>query len=64
MDRHAKPRRRVREGGRDIVAVADVGNGPAVARPPALAQRQHVGQCLARMFLIAERVNHMEHGRR
>ncbi len=50
----------LRERGGDIVAVANVRNGSAKTGAPALAQREHIGQRLARMFLIAQRVDDME----
>ena len=44
----------------DVVAVADEGDAPAVERAPALGQRLHVGQRLARMLFVAERVDDVQ----
>ncbi len=44
----------------DVVPVADIGDAAATQRSPLLAQRQHVGQRLARMLLVAERVDDVQ----
>jgi hypothetical protein len=41
----------------DIVAVADERERLAGERPELLAQRQHVGQRLARMLLVGQRID-------
>ena len=56
----AKQGCRVREGDSHVVAVADVRDGPAPQRPPALAERQTVRDGLARMLLVGQRVDDMQ----
>src|SRR5512134_3156020 len=64
MDRHAEPRSDVCERRGDIVAVADVGDRATLTAPPALPQRQHVRQGLARVLLIAQGVDDVQPWRR
>ena len=54
----------VRQRRRDVVAVADEGDAAAAQRAPALLQRQHVGQRLTRMLLVAQRVDDVQPRRR
>ena len=57
VDVDAEHRRRVHERGRDVVAVADVGDRAAAQRPEPLLQREEVGERLAGMLLVGERVD-------
>ena len=56
----AEHARRVRERRRDVVAVADERDRAAAAVAPSLAQRQHVGERLARMLLVGQRVDDVQ----
>ena len=60
MNRDAELRRRMHERSGDVVAVADVGERAPLAVAPVLAQRQHVGQRLAGMLLVAQRVDDVQ----
>ena len=51
---------RVHERRADVVAVADERDAPAVERAPPFDERLHVGQRLARMLLVAERVDDVQ----
>ncbi len=50
----------LRERRGDVVAVADEGERAAGERAETLLQRQHVGQRLARMFLVGQRVDDVQ----
>jgi hypothetical protein len=62
--RRRAPWRATRERAGDVVAVADEGDRPAAQRPEVLAQRETVGERLARMLVVAERVHDVEPRRR
>jgi hypothetical protein len=57
MEVNTEACRRVRQRRRDVVAVADKGNGPAAQRAPSFSQCQHVGDDLARMLIVGECVD-------
>ena len=59
----AQHRAGVRQRHGDVVAVADERQRRAFERAQAFPQRQHVGQRLARMFLVGERVDDVHRGR-
>ena len=63
---HAEHRRGVDERRRHVVAVADVRDRPPAQRPEPepLAKREEVGDGLARMFFVGERVHHVQAPRR
>ena len=52
--------RPVRERGRDVVAVADKGERAAGQCSPPFPKRDEIGERLARMLLIGQRVDHVE----
>ena len=52
------------QGRRDIVAVADVGDGTPLQRSELLLQRQQIGKRLARMFFVRQRIHDAQGGRR
>ena len=55
---------RVRERGRHVVAVAHERERPPAPAPPVLLQRQDVGQRLAGVLFVGQRVDDVEPGRR
>ena len=61
---NAEHRRRVDQRRRHVVAVADVGDRPPAQRSDVLLQRQEVGDRLAGVLLIGERVDHVQPRRR
>ena len=57
-------RGRVRQRGGDVVAVADEGQRAAAQRPQLLLQRQEVGDRLARVLVVGQRVDDVQAARR
>ncbi len=57
---HAGHHRRLRQRGRDVVAVADVRDGAAGQRAEPLLQREQVGHGLARVLLVGECVHDVQ----
>ena len=64
MHVHAEHRRRVRERHGDVVAVADVRDRAAAQRSPPFAQRQTIGERLARVLLVGQRIHDVQLRRR
>ena len=54
---HALHHTGLRQGGRDVVPVSDVGDRAPGQRPEPLSQGQHVGDGLAGMLLVGQRVD-------
>ena len=63
MDRYAEHHRGVGQRRGDIVAVADIGQRAAAHVPPVFAEGQDIGQRLAGVLLVAERVDHVQRRR-
>ena len=61
---HAEHRRGVRERRRDVVAVADERDRAAAQRSQLFPQRQEVGNRLARMLFVGQRVDDVQPRRR
>ena len=56
----AQHHRGLRQRGRDVVAVADVRDGASLQPAESLLQSEHVGHGLTWVFLVGQRIDHVE----